>query len=145
MAVNKKFGECTELTVRPADDDILLMVDISDPTDDPTGTSKFIGYGTFFIPNKRTVSGTDSADPDDDVVFLDPTSAAFTFTLGLAADRKRQLILINIADPSSSINVVTIEADGTETIGPTALNYPLNPGERITILPRTSAIWEIIS
>lgn len=40
MAVNKKLPECTELTTAPAADDLVYLVDVSDATDDPTGTSK---------------------------------------------------------------------------------------------------------
>lgn len=139
---NKKITECDELTTL-ALDDYIPTVDKSDTTDDPAGTSKWVSVENSRKLVTRTVTGTDSAVAGDEVVFLDPTSASFVFTLLVAVNRSRPLRLLNIADPASSVNTATVDGAGSETIGPNA-NVVLNPGERVTILPRTSSIWEII-
>ncbi len=97
------------------------------------------------VPNVRTVSGADAAEVDDDIVFLDPTAAPFNFTLLLAADRTRPLTLVNVADPGSSANAATYERAGADVFGAAAAtSIDLQPGERNTILPRTSTVWEVI-
>lgn len=88
-------------------------------------------------PTVRTVTASDAAEEADDVIFLD--GAAVTLTLPAAADRTRPLTVKNVhaTDPA------TVDGDGSETIdGVTSIT--LLPGERVTLLPRTSSAWESI-
>lgn len=77
MAVNKKIVECTELTTAPAADDALPIVDISDTTDDPTGTSKFIEWlnAIKFLFGSRFAE--DAGANDTYVATLAPAPAAY--------------------------------------------------------------------
>lgn len=56
MAVNKKITELTNLTAN-ADDDLLPIVDVSDTTDAPEGTTKNIEAGDLVVSKLRETSG----------------------------------------------------------------------------------------
>jgi hypothetical protein len=44
---NQMISELTELTTAAADDDLLVIVDVSDTTDSPTGTTKKITFANL--------------------------------------------------------------------------------------------------
>lgn len=75
--INKKVTECTELTAAPAAGDVYPLVDISDTTDDPTGTSKrqtWLNLIKFMFGSRFAV---DAGANDTYVATLDPVPAAY--------------------------------------------------------------------
>jgi hypothetical protein len=100
--------------------------------------------GYLYVPTVRTVDDTDNMLSTDVIVFLDPTSAAFTFTLLTIASWLVPCTFINIADPDASSNVVTLDADGAHTIGASALTIDLAPGDKVTLFPISATRLEII-
>lgn len=88
-------------------------------------------------PAARTLTASGAAVESDDVLFLN--GAAVTLALLAAANRTRPLVVKNIHATAAA----TIDGDGSETIdGATTLT--LLPGDRVTILPRTSSAWETL-
>jgi hypothetical protein len=78
MAVNKKITECTSMGATvPASVDLLPVVDISDTTDDPTGTSKKWPWLDFLRELFATRFGADAGSNDTYVVTLSPAPAAY--------------------------------------------------------------------
>lgn len=57
--VNKRISDMTELAEAPANGDLLPLVDVSDTTDDATGTNKKIQYSNL-ISGLSTASGTET-------------------------------------------------------------------------------------
>lgn len=120
---------------RQADDNSLWLLIATSPT-----WVQIAGASNFATYSRRTVSGTGTQVSGDDVVFLDATSASFTFTLLSAAARTRPLWLKVI---STNANTVTIDGNASETIDGTT-TVSLAAGDRICIIPRTSSAWETI-
>lgn len=78
MAVNKKITECTAMGATiPVADDLVPVVDISDTTDDPTGTSKKWSWLDFLRELFATRFGVDAGSNDTYVVTLAPAPAAY--------------------------------------------------------------------
>lgn len=141
MAVNKKIVECTELTTA-VQADALAIVDVSDTTDDPTGTSKFITRTNLIKAGVATITDADhTATAEQDIIFFDLSGGVGkTLTFEAAANRTRPRLVKNLA--SSTANL-TIEGDGSETIDGAA-NVELAPGDKAWFIPRTSSAWESI-
>lgn len=78
MAINKKWVDFTNMgaTVPAAGDD-LALVDISDTTDDPTGTSKRWEWLDFLRELFATRFGADAGSTDTYAVTLTPVPAAY--------------------------------------------------------------------
>jgi hypothetical protein len=74
---NKKITECTELTTAPAADDAWPLVDVSDTTDDPTGTSKFMEWLNLIKFMFTSRFAEDAGANDTYVVTLVPVPAAY--------------------------------------------------------------------
>lgn len=146
MATNEKISELnggTPYAAALAADDLMVMVDVSDTSEAASGTTKSVKKQHVFMPNARTISsGPGTQTLHDDLVFLDPTSGAFTFNLLAAATWVKPLRVKNIADPSSSANNVTLDGDSSELID-FATTYALAPGETLLLVPRGSKV-EII-
>lgn len=98
-------------------------------------------WGYIGNPPHRTVSATGSMVDDDEMVYLDPTSASFNFNLIAIASRtnKRPLKFKNIANPDTSANTVTFVPNGVETFGGVAIVQPGESGE-LSIFDNDS--WE---
>jgi hypothetical protein len=63
---------------------------------------------------RRTLTATGAALATDYLLLVDATSAAVTVNLPAVADANGSLIVVKKVD--ASVNAVTIDADGTETI-----------------------------
>lgn len=68
----------TELATQPANDDLLHVVDISDTTDSPEGTSKKIQYNTFIPDASTTVEGKVELATDAETITGTDTVRAVT-------------------------------------------------------------------
>lgn len=139
---NDPISDLTALAERPADTDLLVVVDESDTTDAPTGTTKGIEYANLTKLNVVTITDANhTATSEEDVIFYDLSAGnAKTLTFELAADRTRPRCVKNLA---ASTAVLTIEGDGSETIDGAA-NIELAPGDVYWFIPRSSSAWESI-
>lgn len=78
MAVNKKVVEFTDMGATvPAAGDLIPLVDVSDTTDDATGTSKKWSWLDFVREVFATRFGADAGASDTYVVTLTPAPAAY--------------------------------------------------------------------
>lgn len=102
-AINGKTAETA-----PASDDEIVMADVSVPA------LRKITKANFQKLAVRTVSGVGSATINDDVLLMDMTGGAFTLTLPTAVGNTGKVFFIKKID--SSLNIGTIDGDGTETI-----------------------------
>lgn len=139
---NKAISEMTELAARPADNDLLPVVDDSDTTDASSGTTKGILFANLLKSNVTVkVNVNYTATGEDDVILYDLSAGvARTLTLEAAANRSRPRCIKNL---SSSTATLTIAADGSETIDGAA-TIELAPGDKVWLIPSDTDAWESI-
>jgi hypothetical protein len=80
----------------------------------------------------------DSAEDDDCVVEMDPSSTDRTYTLPTLASRvNRKLTVYHVG----ASNTVIVERAGSDTIQGSMTSVTLNPGESVTLYSSPSGTW----
>lgn len=114
--------------------------------------SEFVGKANALIDKRasldyRTVTTTDTALTTDQIVYLDATAGAFTFTLYTVTGNEGLTLRLVKAD--SSGNAITVDGAGSEPVSVkgawAATNYSLaTQGDAITIVA-TSTRWIVVA
>lgn len=89
----------------------------------------------------RTSTASETVEVADDVILADATAGAVTITLPLAAESKGRVLTIIKKD--SSVNAVTVDGNGAETINGAATQSLAARYDKVTVISDAIRWWLI--
>lgn len=107
-----------------------------------SGTGNTGWFATGSAWPTRTITGNTTLGPTDEVVFGDASGGAFTLTLPTAVSITGKRYTLKKSD--TSVNIVTIDPNGTETVEGFLTLGLNNPGASLTIISDGSN-WRMVA
>ena len=104
-----------------------------------------LGYLAVLTTTKRVITANSTEVATDQVVFIQTSGGPVNFQLLPASGRVAPFTVVNVNETNTNDATILPNATAPDVFGAAAASsLVLHPGDRYTILPRTTTVWEII-